>query len=118
MGEAVEGLHAQQRLGGLLAIGLEDDGHLHVVVHHRVGHAVHVVEEVAVRLHEGQVVLVPEQVGPAPLAVAQREHSHGEGDRLPRDAQLDLAPVELALLAGLVPLLDEDILRLLPSTRW
>ena len=56
--------------GGLLAARLQDDGHLHVVVHHGVRHPVHVVEEVAVRLHEGQVVLVAEQVCPPPLAVA------------------------------------------------
>ena len=73
----------------------------------------HVVEEVAVGLHEGEVVLVAEQVCPASLAVAQREHRHGERDGLPAYAQLDLAPVELALLAGLVPLLDEHFLGLL-----
>ena len=115
--EAVEGLHAQQRLRGLLAVRPEDDGHLHVVVHHHMGYTVHVVEEVAVRLHEGQVVLMAEEVGPAALAVAQGKDGHREGDLLARYAQLDLAPVKLALLAGLVVLLDEHILGLAPLLR-
>ena len=78
----------------------------------------HVVEEIAVRLHEGQVVLMAEEVGPAALAVAQGKDGHREGDLLARYAQLDLAPVKLALLAGLIILLDEHILGLATLLRF
>ena len=74
-------------------------------------------EEVAVRLHESQVVLMTEEVGPAALAVAQGKDGHREGDLLTRYAQLDLTPVKLTLLAGIVVLLDEHILGLTPLLR-
>ncbi|MDY6229791.1 MAG: hypothetical protein SPL77_02825 [Prevotella sp.] len=53
-----------------------------------------------------------EKVGTAALAVAQGKDGHREGDLLTRYTQLDLAPVKLALLAGLIILLDEHILGL------
>ena len=41
--------------------------------------------------------------------MAQGKDDHREGDLLTRYAQLDLTPVKLTLLAGLVVLLDEHI---------
>lgn len=63
---------------------------------------------------EGQVVLMTEEVCPAALAVAQGKDGHREGHLLVGYAQLDLAPVKLALLAWLIVLLDEYILRPAP----
>jgi len=63
---------------------------------------------------EGQVVLMTEEVCPAALAVAQGKDGHREGHLLVGYAQLDLAPVKLALLAWLIVLLDEYILRPVP----
>ena len=70
-------------------------------------------EEIAVRLHKGQVVLMAEKVCPAPLAVTQGKHGHRKSHRLASYAQLDLSPVKLTLLSWLVVLLDEYVLRLL-----
>ena len=109
----VESTHAEQRLCRFLAVRLQYDGHLHVIIHHRMGYTVHVVEEVTVRLHEGQVVLMAEQVCPAPLTVAQGKHGHRKSHWLASDTQLDLSPVKLTLLARLVILPDEDFLGLL-----
>ena len=53
-----------------------------------------------------------EKVGPAPLTVAQGKHGHRKRNRLPAYAQLDLAPIKLALFSRLIILLDKDILRL------
>ena len=72
----------------------------------------HVVEEVTVRFHEGQIVLMTEEVCPAALAVAQGKDGHRKRHGLAAYTQLDLAPVKLALLARLVVLLDEHILGL------
>ena len=110
--EAIEGAHAQERLRGLLPVRFQNDGHLHVVIHHRMRHAMHVVEEVTVRLHEGQIVLMAEEVCPAALTVTQGKDGHRKRHGLAAYTQLDLTPVKLALLTRLIVLLDEHILGL------
>ena len=75
-------------------------------------HAMHVMEEITMRLHEGEVVLMAEKVGPASLAVTQGKHSHRKRNGFPAYAEFDLAPVKLALFSRLIILLDKNILSL------
>lgn len=53
-----------------------------------------------------------EQIGTPALAVREREHGHREHSDDTADAELDLAPVELTLLARLAVDLDEHVLAL------
>ena len=111
--ETVESTHAEQCLRGLFPVRLQNDSHFHVVIHHRMRHTMYVMEEITMRLHKGQIVLVAEEVSPSSLAMTQGEYSHRKCHGLAAYAQLDLPPVKLAFLARLVVLLDKDILGLM-----
>ena len=75
----------------------------------------YVMEEITVRLHKGQIVLVAEEISPSSLAVTQGKYSHRKRHGLAAYAQLDLTPVKLTLLSWLIILFDEDVL---PCTKW
>ena len=53
-----------------------------------------------------------EQVGPAPLAVAQGKYGHRKRNGLAAYAQFDLTPVKFTLFSRLVILLNENVLGL------
>ena len=111
--EAIEGVHAKEGLRRLLVVRLEYDSHLHVVIYHSMRDSVHIMEEIAMGLHEGKIVLMTEQVGPSALAMTEGKDCHGKGDRLAVYAQLYLTPVKLTLLPWLIVLFYKDILLLL-----
>ena len=109
MCEAVAGLQADERVSGVLAAHEGGHGHAHVIIHHTVGHAAHVVKVAAVRLQKGLRVLAQEQVGHAVVAVGQREDCHVDF-RAPADyGDVELAPVKLTVHARLVDLADEAL---------
>ena len=100
--EPVEGAQSRQGFRGTLFLVVKDDGHAHVVIHHRPGDTVHLPEEVPVGFHERQSVLAVEQVSEPAFTEWKGEHGHHQALLFPGYEQLDFSPVKLALLAGLV----------------
>lgn len=96
--------------GTALTTGADNDGNLHVVVHHGLRNPLYLCKEITVGLHQRQRVLTTEQPCAAPIGMQQSEHGHLH--RLPAAAydKRDFSPVELALLPGIMFAPDIDLL--------
>ncbi|WP_159461378.1 hypothetical protein [Dysgonomonas massiliensis] len=87
---------AKQGIGRLFLCTHElFDSHPHIIIDHHIGNAMYLGEEVTVRFHEGQRILMTKEPGITSITVAEGKDSHIQSLELPSKIKLNFAPVEL-----------------------